>query len=139
MFGGIESLTGVKTILIIDKEVDFCKLMEFYLSRKNFEVYTAYTLRDAFVVIEEQRPELIIADKHGRHNFETDLNEKVDSITGYYPVINFISSRGWEREGAIQYTLKKDYSKKDYYKKDYYKRNHSLWEKIVEYFKNLFK
>lgn len=35
-----------KKVLIIDDEVDFCLLMQFYLSKKNCDVSISHTLRD---------------------------------------------------------------------------------------------
>jgi DNA-binding NtrC family response regulator len=129
MLWGIESQTGTKRVLIIDNEVDFCQLMKFYLSKKNCKVYTSYTLKDALQIVEEEKPELIIADKKVHHNFERYLNDKIDSIQHYYPEIKYMSATGKQPEGAVQYTLKKDY----------YKRPEGFWEKITEYIKDLFK
>jgi len=130
----IESQTETKNALIIDREVDFCKLMKFYLTRKNFNVSTSYNLVDALIKIEIEKPEVIITDRTFHPDLQHCLTEKVNSITGYSPKILFASTYLQEREGACIYTLKRDF-----YKKDYYQSLLDLWEKIIKHLNDLFK
>jgi CheY-like chemotaxis protein len=137
MFGeiaAIESQTEIENALVIDKEVEFCALMKFYLARKNFNVSTSYNLTDALVKIEMEKPEVIIADKTLHPDLQYSLTEKINSITGYSPKIFFVGTYLQEREGPFIYTLKRDY-----YKKNYHKSPSDFWEEIIQYLKDLFK
>jgi DNA-binding NtrC family response regulator len=124
----IESQTERKKVLIIDYEVGFCMLMKSYLLRKNFNVSTSYSPRDAMAKVEIEKPEVIIANRNFYPNFEKHLNEKIESIPGYSPSIFFESSNVADREGAVIYTLNKDYCE----------RPKSFLERLTEYIKDIF-
>jgi len=129
----IEYQPEMKNALLIIREVDFCELMKFYLAKKNFRVSTSYSLADALVKIEMEKPELIIAD--GLHlEWQYSINEKINSITNYTPKVHFSSSDLRESEGPFMYTLKRNY-----YKKNYNQTPSNFWEKIIQYLKNMFK
>ncbi|HVG42371.1 MAG TPA: response regulator [Chitinophagaceae bacterium] len=51
-----------KKVLIIDDEVDLCKLMKTYFLRKNYEVYTAHTLLDGMSRLSEISPDYLFID-----------------------------------------------------------------------------
>jgi DNA-binding response OmpR family regulator len=51
-------------ILIIDDEVDYCMIMKSYLQSKNFEVYTAFTLKDGMDKLEKLNPDKLILDNN---------------------------------------------------------------------------
>jgi DNA-binding response OmpR family regulator len=53
-----------KKVLIIDDEVDFCLLMQFYLSKKNCEVSISHTLRDGLGILENKTPDIVILDNN---------------------------------------------------------------------------
>ena len=53
-----------KQVLIIDDEVDFCLLMQFYLSKKNCEVSISHTLKDGLGSIRNKTPDIIILDNN---------------------------------------------------------------------------
>lgn len=53
-----------KKVVIIDDEVDFCLLMQFYLTKKNCEVQISHTLRDGLGFIEDIRPDIVILDNN---------------------------------------------------------------------------
>jgi DNA-binding NtrC family response regulator len=53
-----------KKVLIIDDEVDFCLLMQFYLSKKNCDVSISHTLRDGLGVIQNKTPDIVILDNN---------------------------------------------------------------------------
>lgn len=137
MFGeiaGIENQPEMKNALVIDKEVDFCALMKFYLTKKNFHVSTSYSLADALVKIELEKPEVIIVDRTLHCQLECCLKEKINSITDYTPKVYFISSELQESEGPFIYTLKRDY-----YKTNNFQTLLDFWEKIIQYIKDLFR
>lgn len=53
-----------KKVLIIDDEVDFCLLMQFYLSKKNCDVQISHTLRDGLGFVENGNPDIVILDNN---------------------------------------------------------------------------
>ena len=53
-----------KKVLIIDDEVDFCLLMQFYLSKKNCEVSISHTLQDGLGLLKNSEPDIIILDNN---------------------------------------------------------------------------
>ncbi len=53
-----------KKVLIIDDEVDFCLLMQFYLSKKNCDVSISHTLRDGIGLVEDNHPDVVILDNN---------------------------------------------------------------------------
>ena len=55
---------GKKKVLIIDDEVDFCLLMQFYLSKKNCEVNISHTLQDGLMQVTDYSPDIVILDNN---------------------------------------------------------------------------
>ncbi len=55
---------GKKKVLIIDDEVDFCLLMQFYLTKKNCEVSISHTLQDGLGIFENSRQDVVILDNN---------------------------------------------------------------------------
>ena len=53
-----------KRVIIIDDEVDFCLLMQFYLSKKNCEVSFSHTLRDGLGMVHNKLPDIVILDNN---------------------------------------------------------------------------
>jgi len=53
-----------KKVLIIDDEVDFCLLMQFYLSKKNCEVSISHTLHDGLGLVHNSTPDIVILDNN---------------------------------------------------------------------------
>jgi two-component system OmpR family response regulator len=54
----------MKRVLIVDDEVDLCMLIKTYLSRKNYEVYTAHTLSEGVKKIESISPDVLLLDNN---------------------------------------------------------------------------
>jgi DNA-binding response OmpR family regulator len=55
---------GKKKVLIIDDEVDFCLLMQFYLTKKDCDVQISHTLRDGLGSVENNNPDIVILDNN---------------------------------------------------------------------------
>lgn len=53
-----------KKVLIIDDEVDFCLLMQFYLSKKNCDVSISHTLHDGLGLVHDNTPDIVILDNN---------------------------------------------------------------------------
>ena len=53
-----------KKVLIIDDEVDFCLLMQSYLSKKNCDVSISHTLHDGLGFVHNNIPDIVILDNN---------------------------------------------------------------------------
>ena len=54
----------MKRVLIVDDEVDLCMLIKSYLSKKNYEVYTAHTLLDGVKKLDAINPDVLLLDNN---------------------------------------------------------------------------
>lgn len=71
-------------VLIIDDEKDLCLLIKAYLSRKNCEVHTAYTLSDGLKQVSQLSPDILFLD----NNLPDGLGwEKAENIIQQHPNI----------------------------------------------------
>ena len=71
-------------VLIIDDEEDLCLLIKTYLSRKNCDVSTAYTLSEGLKQMEELSPDILFLD----NNLPDGLGwEKAERIIARHPNI----------------------------------------------------
>lgn len=55
---------SIKTVVIIDDEIDWCLLMKAYLSRFKYTVFCFYTLQEAFPRIYTLKPDIIFLDNN---------------------------------------------------------------------------
>lgn len=51
-------------VLIIDDEVDYCRIMENYFTKKNYEAILAYTLYDGLNLLETVQPDILLLDNN---------------------------------------------------------------------------
>ena len=80
-----------KKVLIIDDEVDFCFLLKTYLSKKNYKISLANTLRQGMQLLESENPDIIFLD----NNLPDGLGwDKIEFITRSYPGVqlNLVSA-----------------------------------------------
>lgn len=71
-------------VLIIDDEKDLCLLIKAYLSRKNCEVHTAYTLTEGLQQVAQFSPDILFLD----NNLPDGLGwEKAENIIQQHPNI----------------------------------------------------
>ena len=54
----------MKRVLIVDDEVDLCLLIKNYLSKKNYEVYTAHTLTEGVKKLDMFNPDVLLLDNN---------------------------------------------------------------------------
>ena len=69
-----------KKVLILDEEVDFCKLMRFYLEKHNCTVLVAHTIQHALQIIDNETPEVVIIDQWFNRHVEL-INSKLPGVT----------------------------------------------------------
>jgi len=76
--------TKPQRVLIIDDEEDLCLLIKAHLSRKNFEVYTSFTLKQGLQQVEKINPDILFLD----NNLPDGVGwESAKKILGKHPKI----------------------------------------------------
>ncbi len=85
-------------ILIVDDEIDYCSLMQSYFEEKNYDVYTASNLHDAFKLLNDVKPDIVFLDNNlpdgeGWNHTDEILNyvpqAKINLISGYKQPADF--------------------------------------------------
>ncbi|HKZ65212.1 MAG TPA: response regulator [Chitinophagaceae bacterium] len=51
-------------ILLIDDEVDYCLIMKGYFTKKNYDVFIAYNLKEGLQLIDTARPDILFLDNN---------------------------------------------------------------------------
>jgi DNA-binding response OmpR family regulator len=51
-------------VLMIDDEVDYCQIMKNFFTKRNYEVYLAYTLNDGLNLLNSVRPDILFLDNN---------------------------------------------------------------------------
>ena len=54
----------MKKVLIVDDEIDLCSMIKLFLTKKNYEVYTAHTLSDGFKKMNSIMPDALLLDNN---------------------------------------------------------------------------
>jgi len=75
----------MKRVLIIDDEIDLCLLIQSYLSKKNYEVYTAHSLTEGYKKLETFSPDVLLLD----NNLPDGMGWKeADNMHRKFPLMN---------------------------------------------------
>lgn len=74
----------MKKVLIIDDEVDLCVMIKQFLTRKQYSVQIAHTLKDGFQFLNTEVPDALILDNNLPDGMGWDA---VESIHEKYPQI----------------------------------------------------
>jgi len=90
-------------ILLIEDDVPFCKLLEKFLSRKSYEVVTAYSAEEAKVKIKTQDFDLIITDLRLPNYDGIDLMKEFKKT---YPLIPVLLMTGYSDVSTAVKALK---------------------------------
>jgi DNA-binding response OmpR family regulator len=51
-------------VLIIDDEVDYCRILENYFKRRNYEVFLSFVLKDGLNQLDQLKPDILILDNN---------------------------------------------------------------------------
>lgn len=54
----------MKTVLIVDDEIDLCSMIKLFLTKKNYDVHTAHTLNDGFEKMQALVPDALLLDNN---------------------------------------------------------------------------
>ena len=85
-------------ILMIDDEIDYCRIMQSYFTRKNYAVTVAYTLKDGLALLESETPDILFLDNnlpdgkgwsHVESIVEKNPQMKIFLVSAYQQEINF--------------------------------------------------
>src|SRR5690554_3079790 len=100
-------------ILIIEDDVSFCLMIKTFLTKKGFEVYTAFTFKEAEVLLSEQKFDLVLTDvrlpdSDGieilQYIKKTDPTIQVILMTGYTDIKTAVNVM---KLGAFDYIAKR--------------------------------
>ncbi len=77
------------TILVVDDEADIRKFITAVLNKRGYETLTAENGREAFEIVERERPDLVILDLQMPNHTGTDFFRRLskDKALGAIPVI----------------------------------------------------
>ncbi|MEO6730269.1 MAG: response regulator [Ferruginibacter sp.] len=75
----------MKSVLIVDDEIDLCLLLKQFLTRRNYEVYIAHTLSEGLNILNRVRPDTIMLDNNLPDGMGWDV---ADEIRIKYPGMN---------------------------------------------------
>lgn len=85
-------------ILMIDDEIDYCRIMQSYFTRKNYAVSVAYTLAEGLAKIDAEEPDILLLDNnlpdgkgwsHVEQIVEKNPHLKIFLISAYHPELSF--------------------------------------------------
>jgi len=51
-------------VLLIDDEVDYCLIMKGYFTKKNYDVFIAYNLKEGLELIDRAKPDILFLDNN---------------------------------------------------------------------------
>ncbi|CAN5451572.1 hypothetical protein BH11BAC3_BH11BAC3_14090 [soil metagenome] len=54
----------MKRVLIVDDEVDLCLMIKVFLTKKNYEVHTAHTIKEGVSLIKSVMPDSLLLDNN---------------------------------------------------------------------------
>lgn len=54
----------MKRVLIVDDEIDLCTMLKAYLTKRNYDVHTAHTLKDGFSLLKSLTPDSLLLDNN---------------------------------------------------------------------------
>lgn len=54
----------MKRVLIVDDEIDLCLMIKIFLTKKNYEVHTAHTIKEGFSLINSIMPDSLLLDNN---------------------------------------------------------------------------
>jgi len=102
----------MKKILIIEDDVAFCLMMKTFLTKKGFEVFSAFSFKEATAILKEQKLHLVLTDvrlpdSDGieilKHVKEVDTSIQVILMTGYTDIKTAVNVM---KIGAFDYVSK---------------------------------
>jgi len=64
-------------VLMIDDEVDYCQIMKNFFTKRNYEVYLAYTLNDGLNLLNSVRPDILFLDNNLPDGLGWDFVEEI--------------------------------------------------------------
>jgi DNA-binding response OmpR family regulator len=75
----------MKRVLIVDDEIDLCSMIKLFLTKKNYEVFIAHTLRDGLLKMDALAPDALLLD----NNLPDGMGWKhAENIHEQYPQMN---------------------------------------------------
>ena len=86
-FKGINTTDTMNKVLIIDDDLDMCRLLDRFLTRNNFDVKIAHTGKKGMEEIEKLIPDVVLCDFRLEDTDGRDLLVQIKAISQQIPVI----------------------------------------------------
>ncbi len=86
-FKEINTTVTMNRVLIIDDDLDMCRLLDRFLTRNNFDVKIAHTGKKGMEELEKNMPDVILCDFRLEDTDGRDLLVQIKAITQKVPVI----------------------------------------------------
>lgn len=88
-------------ILLIDDEEDYCMIMKSFFKKKNYEVFTAYTLKSGLELIDNVKPDILFLDNNLPDGFGFT---HVESIVEKNPHLKLYLVSAYYKKGDLFYS-----------------------------------
>jgi len=75
----------MKRVLIVDDEIDLCSMIRLFLTKRNYEVYTAHTLKEGYSKVLDIKPDSLLLDNNLPDGMGWSLAQNVHE---QYPQMN---------------------------------------------------
>ncbi|MEJ7588037.1 MAG: response regulator [Ferruginibacter sp.] len=92
----------MKTVLIVDDEVDLCLLLKQFLTKKNYDVHIAHTLSNGMNMLNSIKPDALMLDNNLPDGKGWDL---ADEIRKQYPEMNITLLSAYQLAKDFKYKL----------------------------------
>ena len=80
-------MAGVKTVLIVDDEIEICEIIGEYLESRGHEVLTAHSGEKGLALILERRPDVILLDLRLKDISGIDVLTRLQQLSVFSRVI----------------------------------------------------
>ncbi len=67
----------MKRVLIVDDEIDLCLMIKVFLTKKNYEVHTAHTIKEGVSLINSVMPDSLLLDNNLPDGMGWSMAEKL--------------------------------------------------------------
>jgi DNA-binding response OmpR family regulator len=87
-------------VLLIDDEADYCMIMRNFFTKKNYEVFAAYTLKEGLELLDTVKPDILFLDHNlpDGHGFSY-----VESIVEKNPHLKLYLVSAYFKKGDLSY------------------------------------
>jgi len=86
---------------MIDDEVDYCQIMKSFFTKRNYEVFISYNLKDGLQLLETVQPDILFLDNNLPDGQGFGY---VDTIVEKYPHLKIYMISAYYKKGDLFYS-----------------------------------